>query len=172
MEKKPHKHQDKILSWAEGSEIEQRNPYIQLQTSPPKPDYWKPFDGTWRENYEYRIKPEPPKYPQTRMTEVDFQRCYDSEGGWVSVANAAIARAIEDGDVFTRAAVSEAVDLAIIQAKRDAVPSYELRKAAIAALDSVQAQFGGMVNMVVEKAKIDWQSITDEAVLNRVNKVA
>lgn len=109
---KPHKHAELIKAWADGAEIEERNPYVQLLTAPPKPDPWKEFRGVWKEKYEYRIKPEPPKHPQTRMSDDDLQelwrQCVVASAPFTDhllntqrrFADASIARAIEDGDVI------------------------------------------------------------------------
>ena len=49
--RKPHKHAEVIKAWADGAEIEV---YDLIQEN------WVYSDGpTWREDHEYRIKPEP-----------------------------------------------------------------------------------------------------------------
>lgn len=107
----PHKHAELIKLWAEGAEIEIK--YL------PNGIWHTPDVISWLDGAEYRIKPEPPKYPQTKMNgEELFDAFYDVLGhkctlslvaapgvhlvvddGFIGIANAAIARAIEDGDV-------------------------------------------------------------------------
>ena len=55
----PHKHAEVIKAWADGQEIE----YCQGGK------WFESLVPTWREEREYRIKPEPaaPKWPQTTM---------------------------------------------------------------------------------------------------------
>lgn len=105
MEKKPHKHADVIKAWADGAEIQTRDiggTWVECN------------DPRWFEVSEYRTKPEPTKYPPTRMTHKELiiergQVGYEREEiephslqaiALERVANAAIARAIQDGDVI------------------------------------------------------------------------
>jgi hypothetical protein len=98
---KPHKHAEIIKAWADGSEIE----YQVLDGQ----KWWPvPVDAhDWRSGAKYRIKPEPPKYPQTTLKDHEFHKLWMENSKdviWSSaistaIANAAIARAIEDGDV-------------------------------------------------------------------------
>jgi hypothetical protein len=98
--KTPHKHAEFIKAWADGEKIQFRN-----SASEP----WTDIDGTpvWNQFAEYRIKPEPPKYPQTKMSDQELSAAWCKTSGphgtagvaMRDVANAAIARAIEDGDV-------------------------------------------------------------------------
>lgn len=47
---KPHKHKDVIIAWANGAEIECRNPAFSKE--------WEPVEfPTWSTNVEYRVKP-------------------------------------------------------------------------------------------------------------------
>lgn len=93
----PHKHAAIIKAWADGVEIECRQatdngftPWGRI-TTPDRPSW----DAT-----EYRVKPEPAKYPETRMT---FDDCLDAWGApelkWHArtkqIANAAIKHAID-----------------------------------------------------------------------------
>ena len=48
----PHKHKDVIIAWANGEEIEFRNPDVHTQWIPIK-------DPAWLLDIEYRVKPEP-----------------------------------------------------------------------------------------------------------------
>ena len=65
---KPHKHAEIIKSWADGAEIEAKN----------QDGNWYLVKPTWREDQEYRIKPEEKK-PVVRWlwayTVVDEWRC-------------------------------------------------------------------------------------------------
>ena len=46
----PHKHKDAIIAWANGEQIEYRNPRIQMD--------WEPVEfPAWGEHMEYRVKP-------------------------------------------------------------------------------------------------------------------
>jgi hypothetical protein len=109
--KTPHKWHKEIIAWANGQTIQ-----------------FKTLAGEWDDigigdapnfdsrNMQYRIKPEPPKFPQTRMTPVERRELINkrlsqglhspmSREGYddatKEVFDAAIARAIEDGDVIT-----------------------------------------------------------------------
>ena len=48
----PHKHKDVIIAWANGEEIEFRDPDFSTQWNPIKVPSWLP-------DIEYRVKPEP-----------------------------------------------------------------------------------------------------------------
>ena len=48
----PHKHKDAIIAWANGEEIEFRDPDFSTQWTPIKVPSWLP-------DTEYRVKPEP-----------------------------------------------------------------------------------------------------------------
>ena len=98
-----HKHYDVIVAAAEGKEIQSR-----WDSNHP----WETMGGhralngcTWYEDHQYRIKPEV-QYPCTRMTEKELRVLYDRNCGnsvhlmTSDIANAAIRRAIEDGDVI------------------------------------------------------------------------
>lgn len=97
----PHKHAELIKLWAEGAEIQ-----VYMADS----GEWADLNTTcgWHEALKYRIKPEPPKYPQTKMTDGQLKRAFhaangETQKGWRGIANAAIARAIEDGDIVPAA---------------------------------------------------------------------
>lgn len=48
----PHKHKDVIIAWANGEQIEYRNPLISME--------WEPVDfPAWGDKVEYRVKPQP-----------------------------------------------------------------------------------------------------------------
>lgn len=92
----PHKHAELIKAWADGAEIQceiSQGNWCDIG----KPD--------WHEEVKFRIKPEPPKYPKTRMTHEQIYTIWSKQketlqgGDLEAVANAAIARAIEDGQV-------------------------------------------------------------------------
>lgn len=122
----PHKHADIIKAWADGAEIQMRCPDF---------ENWQDMDTpTWHEVLEYRIKPEPPKYPQTKMTDGQLKRAFhaangETQKGWRGIANAAIARAIEDGQVFTADSVKQALEAG---AGCEMVPIAMLEKVAMA----------------------------------------
>lgn len=98
-----HKFSDLIKALADGATIEARTPNRPV---------WETLGAVgelstpaWMEGCEYRIKPEP-KYPETRFTGKQLDEIYmrtDPEGDlnmdFIAVANAAIRRAIQDGDV-------------------------------------------------------------------------
>lgn len=102
---KPHKHAAEVHAWADGKEIQQRAP-ISIAQYQPNLRAWVPFDGFWHDHYEYRVKPDA-SVIETKMTDADFEAIYDSlqVETWLArvraVANAAIARAIADGQVVT-----------------------------------------------------------------------
>lgn len=104
---KPHKHAEFICAKANGAEIQER-----IAGSS---NWLNMLSGDWEfsPNCEYRIKPEP-KYPKTRMTGNELLELLREKssvfGGFIGIenypalavelANAAIRRAIEDGDVI------------------------------------------------------------------------
>lgn len=97
--KTPHKHHDIIVAWADGAEIE----YQILDGE----KWWPvPVDAhDWRSGATYRIKPEPPKYPLSKLSDVDLINIANRADAPTAmrrmIANASVARAIEDGDVVT-----------------------------------------------------------------------
>jgi hypothetical protein len=104
---KPHKHAELIKQWADGAIVQ----YLDG-------DRWKDVNGNdpiWsREIEQYRIKPGPPKYPQTKMTDQELMyfvpRAMDEYLKYLEiVANAAIARCIQDGDVVPAAIHDRAI---------------------------------------------------------------
>jgi len=99
---KPHKHAYFIKAWAEGKEIEWRDPRIVLTSSPPQHDRWKPFSGQWHDVLEYRIKPDEAKFPSSKMTNQQLKKAFhaasgETEKGWRGIADAAIRHGIENG---------------------------------------------------------------------------
>lgn len=106
----PHKHAELIKAWADGAAIEVKCGV----------DNWEDIGGSpaWLDFNEYRIKPEPPKYPQTKISHVEFHEIWKAQTGdviWSSavsfaIANAAIARAIEDGDVVPAAMLEKVAE--------------------------------------------------------------
>lgn len=95
----PHKHAEIIKAWADGAEIE----LMKIDGT------WANADvPTWSEWCTYRIKSEPPKYPQTKLTDDELLNAFEQCGAANIdrarfIANAAISRAIEDGDVVPEA---------------------------------------------------------------------
>lgn len=101
--KTPHVHAEVIKAWADGAEIECK----QIND-----DRWAAIICTpnWHPNWEYRIKP---AAPETRMTDQELIAArgmmrYEREAiepnseyakRLRGIANAAIARALADGDV-------------------------------------------------------------------------
>lgn len=55
----PHKCAEAIKAYADGEEIQERE-FVSKD--------WRPFDGYFRENWQYRVKPAAPKWPQTTMS--------------------------------------------------------------------------------------------------------
>jgi len=112
---KQHKHAEILRAIADGKEIQ-----IASKVDSPKWEdweagtHWSPLDS---HECQYRIKPEPPKYPQTKMTDEECQRTWQQGmglnsqfGGLRSVANAAIARCIQDGDIVPSDMLDKIVD--------------------------------------------------------------
>ena len=93
---KPHKHAEIIKDWAEGAEIEARFPPNGVWVPATKP--------AWDEHTEYRVKPVPAV--ETNMTGQDLGMFCSPGGSWISdardIANAAIARALADGQVVPK----------------------------------------------------------------------
>jgi hypothetical protein len=104
--KKPHKHAEAIKAWAEGSTVQCRMKLDGGWTN------WRDVEYPRWDADEYRIKPEPPKYPQTNMGDPElvelWRQCVVASGPFTdhhlnalrSFANAAIVRAIEDEQVL------------------------------------------------------------------------
>lgn len=93
----PHKHAEFVHAWADGKEIQQRLINAFQKQS------WEPFDGFWRDAYEYRIKPAAPVI-ETEMTPADFKAMFNGRDDSIYealrlLANVAIRRAIADGQV-------------------------------------------------------------------------
>lgn len=107
---KPHKHAEVIEAWAKGQPCQYR--FIQNE--------WVDLDqncADFGRDGEYRIKPaEPDKvYPETNLDAGDF--CNLGFGGMISteskkLANAAIRRAIDDGQVVTIRDFYNAINIA------------------------------------------------------------
>lgn len=102
----PHKHAEIIKAWADGAEIEGRQEGTQvwlLRNSP-----------GWNLDWEYRIKPAAPMVETNYSTEELYQ--ISTNGNLKTglalknVANAAIARAIADGQVVSRDAYERAIE--------------------------------------------------------------
>lgn len=93
---KPHKYAEVIKAWADGGVIQFRD----------SGGDWTDFTGT-NPNWsilEWRIKPESPNYPKSRMTDRQLQYhmpvcTHEFISNVRRVADVAIARAIEDGQV-------------------------------------------------------------------------
>lgn len=104
---KPHRHAELIKKWADGSQIEEKSA-IEAPHLPPSS--WKEFSGNWNNpTLVFRIKPEPPKYPQTKMTQIEllaYHRNVSVTEMFTAVANAAIARAIDDRQVVPVESIS------------------------------------------------------------------
>jgi hypothetical protein len=114
---KPHKHAGILRAIADGKEI-------QVRVTGPNA-LWHDWKEGGRCNpledqgCIYRIKPEPSKYPQTKMTRQEIKRAFhaadgETEKGWRGIANAAIARAIEDGQVYESSQPSSANPLGMV----------------------------------------------------------
>jgi hypothetical protein len=109
---KPHNHAEVIKAWADGAEIESRvaakhlgMSWDPVSTAGLDPKWSEDKHPVWSEKREYRIKPDQHKYPQTNMSRQEIKRAFhaadgETEKGWRGIANAAIARAIEDGQVI------------------------------------------------------------------------
>jgi len=95
---KPHVHAEFICAKANGAVVQEKMNDQEIFFDMGEDD----FDFV--DNYEYRIKPEP-VFPVTRMTQQQIKKAFhasagETEKGWRGIANAAIRRAIEDGDVI------------------------------------------------------------------------
>jgi len=98
---KPHKHAEMIKAWADGAEIQFREPLIRD---------WKDIKchltPYWNDECEYRIKPKP-QYPKTNISDQQIMAIWNSVSELTNMAevirvmiNKAIVRAIEDGQVI------------------------------------------------------------------------
>lgn len=100
---KPHMHAAVIKAWADGAPIEARQAGVQPWMNCPMPG--------WHDDWEYRIKPAAPVV-ETKMTGKEFEQIWDMSdvkyqqgihavwAAYTRIANAAIARAIADGQVL------------------------------------------------------------------------
>lgn len=102
---KPHKHAEWIKAWAEDQDLVVQ--YFDIDRG------WRDIEGppTWRAECQYRIKPAEPEkvYPVTSMSNKEINEIITTdEYPWVAfgvtecakrVANTAIRRAIDDGQV-------------------------------------------------------------------------
>lgn len=129
---KPHNQAEFIKLWAEGETI-------QFRTKDVLEAEWFEVTGGhyWKDSLEYRIKPYRPNYPQTMMTASELKRAFhaangETEKGWRGIANAAIARAIEDYQVViaeeSKATVGRAFEQAKSLARQGMVPAEMLEK--------------------------------------------
>lgn len=136
---KPHKHAAIIKAWADGADIECR-------TDPTSSHWIFNKDHSWNKCFEYRIKPEPPRYPQTKMSTDELAQAWaDNPGGTIGVANAAIARAIDDKQVYLPPTGGEVVLLSESNGRRlfmvdgeEHVPAAMLMKVANAVYADMQ----------------------------------
>ena len=105
-----HKHCEVIKAWAEGSEIEVMC----------KGEWMDAGIPTWSESNAYRIKPPAPKWPETTLEYAKLYDAYNSSSvnGLMFVANAALAHALEIGQVVLPDVER---DRKIARAARDAV---------------------------------------------------
>ena len=73
----PHKHKDMIIAWANGEEIEYRDPDTSSE--------WKPIKGpSWLPDIEYRVKPDTKESIQTFRIGV---AAFDDGGFYTFTAN-------------------------------------------------------------------------------------
>jgi hypothetical protein len=109
------KHADTIIEWARGKEIQYRKDAGMEWTDSPDP--------AWVDDYEYRVKPAAPEkvYPQSTLNHGELYSAYAcgksvcegviwSENGCRNVANAAIRRTCDSGQVVTRAEFDRVAD--------------------------------------------------------------
>jgi hypothetical protein len=83
--KKPHKHRDLIIAWANGAEIQYKPQNTWIDLSSP----------SWNYSFEYRIKPEVIRYRVALRTK--------QTGYWTSNADNEIEeKDIEDSDSFKK----------------------------------------------------------------------
>lgn len=141
-----HKHAEVIHAYADGAAIQMLTANGAWIT-PAFPD----FDP----EREYRIKPEPPKYPQTKMTDGQLKRAFhaangETQKGWRGIANAAIARAIEDGDVVPEAMLEKVASFAL-EGGRESVIYRDEKKPNGIPYESVI--LGVNLQEIIEKAK-------------------
>lgn len=95
---KKHKHAEVIKAWADGAEIQ-----ASYKGGP-----WINFDEpSWCPETDFRIKPPAPKWPETTISGESLERIYlDTDSGdsgyddFIALANAAIAHALETGQVI------------------------------------------------------------------------
>lgn len=95
---KPRKHAEIIKAWADGAVIQYREhngSWSDVRRNNP----------CWGDDDEYRIKPDKQDYPRTTLTSEEFTKITmhhfsGSLEACIAIANAAIAQAIEDGQVI------------------------------------------------------------------------
>ena len=118
----PHKHAEIIKGNADGKTIQERRVIGEWYDM--EEDDW-----VFEDNFEYRIKPEPPKYPETSLTADDMAEiARNTPGIWrdsyIAIANAAIARAIEDGDVVPEAMLDKVAEVVVEAWAQDVTDRY------------------------------------------------
>ena len=98
---KPHKHAEFIKAKADGATIQ-----FQYKGSDSDSIWHDMVEDDWQfqDNLQFRIKPPAPKWPETTMTGKELHEIYMGDSGIpresiVVVANAAIAHALETGQV-------------------------------------------------------------------------
>ncbi len=193
---KPHKHAAVIKAWADGAEIE----YLDSSKA------WRGIDPeltiNWDGDGEFRVKPE---YPKTRMTEKErwdavaaagisrfnigtslpegANRLEHSPGDVTeAIANAAIARAIQDGDVVPANAAHKltGADMVVYGTFKggpkvvevggvEYVPDSMLEKVAIAVRNECREQFtDGNPEIMTTKAYGRISNVNLTAIIERV----
>lgn len=127
--KVPHVHAEVIKAYADGAQIEFRHA--------PNREWEGVAQPYFDVSTEYRVKPEPPAYPVTRLNHseladiyfgaFDFRTKQIESIGAVAIANAALRHAIDAKQIITMAdhheemaKHDEARDMAIAEAVRDA----------------------------------------------------
>lgn len=97
---KPHPHAEVIKQWADGATIEA---YTINE------DRWYEVANPSWELSQYRVKPEK-AYPETRMSRGQIKAAFHN-GGWRSIANAALRHAIDAGQVVAAENYSDHLDV-------------------------------------------------------------
>jgi hypothetical protein len=102
-----HKHAAVIKAWADGEPIQYCTVMGEWVNCP---------EPAWADDYEYRVKPAEPEkvYPQTTLNGNELERIYQQKnmgrsGGFMAIANAAIRRACDSGQVVLREEFDRAV---------------------------------------------------------------
>ncbi len=113
---KPHKHQEIIIAYANGAQVQVRDQGAQIWVDAKNP--------VFRDDHQYRVKPAEPEradYPKSQLSRQEIidivrQTPGDYRNAYEAICNAALRHACDNGQIVTREEFDRAVG---DRAKRD-----------------------------------------------------